>query len=319
MSRDDLLHDLTLAMLYLTSWEEKGPGGPVRRAWKGYDWGVIDRLDSDGLISTSHRAKSAYLSDEACRQAEGIVARLEEAWGRAGGNDVLLAQRPLGVRALRFRVELRLWPGHPCWREIVLPALATFADLHDAIQSAFLWWDYHLHRFELRTRGEDVEIMNAREIAEFEEEWGAGGSRPRRVDSARLLLSDVFPRTRKARYFYDYGDGWEHDIRLVEAIDSYDGELPACTAGAGDAPPEDVAASAGSSTSSGSLATPAIPSTRSLPDGDGVNSTSRSTSRPSTAGCARGRPTSSTARGTNGTRTEATARPFFSPGAPFAE
>ncbi len=240
MSRDDLLHDLTLAMLYLTSWEEKGPGGPVRRSWKSYDWDVINRLDSEGLISTSHRAKSAYLSDEACRRAEEIVARLEEAWGRAGGNDVLLAQRPLGVRAFRLRVELRLWPGHPCWREIVLPALATFADLHDAVQSAFLWWDYHLHRFELRTRGEDVEIMNAREIAEFEEEWGAGGSRPRRVDSASLLLSDVFPRTRKARYFYDYGDGWEHDIRFVEAIDSYDGELPACTAGAGDAPPEDV-------------------------------------------------------------------------------
>ena len=144
------------------------------------------------------------------------------------------------MRAFKFRVELRLWSGHPCWREIVLPASATFADLHDAIQSAFLWWDCHLHRFELRTRGEDVEIMNAREIAEFEGEWGAGDSQPRRIDSARLLLSDVFPRTRKARYFYDYGDGWEHDIRLVEVIDSYDGELPVCTAGAGDAPPEDV-------------------------------------------------------------------------------
>lgn len=240
MSRDDLLHDLTLAMLYLTAWDERGPGGPVRRAWKSYDWDVIDRLDSEGLISTSHRAKSAYLSDEACRRAEEIVTRLEGAWDRADGRGVLIAQRSADVRAFKFRVELRLWPGHPCWREIVLPASAAFADLHNATQSAFLWWDYHLHRFELRTRGEDVEIMNAREIAEFEGEWGAGDSQPRRIDSARLLLSDVFPRTRKARYFYDYGDGWEHDIRLVEVIDSYDGELPVCTAGAGDAPPEDV-------------------------------------------------------------------------------
>lgn len=93
MSRDDLLHDLALAMLYLTSWEEKGPGGPVRRAWKGYDWDAIDRLDSEGLISTSHRAKSAYLSDEACQRAEEIVMRLEESWGCAGGKDVLLACR----------------------------------------------------------------------------------------------------------------------------------------------------------------------------------------------------------------------------------
>ena len=68
--------------------------------------------------------------------------------------------------------------------------------------------------------------MNAREIAEFEGEWGVVDSRPRRIDSERLLLSDVFLRTRKARYFYDYGDGWEHDIRLVEAIDPYDGDVP---------------------------------------------------------------------------------------------
>lgn len=243
MGRADLLHDLTLAMLYLTSWEEKGPDGSVRRSWKSYDWDVIDRLDAEGLIGTSHRAKSAYLSDEACHRAEEIVARLEGAWGHGeegGEKNVLLAPRGTGVRAFKFRVGLRLWPEHPCWREVVLPASATFADLHDAIQSAFLWWDYHLHRFELRTRGEDVEIMDAREIAEFEEEWGASGSHPRRINSAQLLLSDVFPRTRKARYLYDYGDGWEHDIRLVEVIDSYDGELPACTAGVGDAPPEDV-------------------------------------------------------------------------------
>ena len=69
MSRDDLLYDLTFVMLYLTSWEEKGPGGSVRRAWKSYDWDAIDRLDSERLIGTSHRAKSAHLSDEACRRA----------------------------------------------------------------------------------------------------------------------------------------------------------------------------------------------------------------------------------------------------------
>ena len=174
---------------------------------------------------------------------EKIVARLDGAWGHGeegGEKSVLLALRSAGVRAFKFRVDLRLWPGHPCWREIVLPASATFANLHDAIQSALLWWDYHLYRFELRARGEDVEIMDEREIAELEEEWGASGPRPQRVDSARLLLSDVFPRMRKARYFYDYGDGWEHDVRLLEVIDSYDGELPACVAGAGDAPPEDV-------------------------------------------------------------------------------
>ena len=58
-------------MLYLTSWEVKSVDGPVRRAWKSYDWDVIDRLTEEGLIDTSHRAKSAYLSVEMIRSVMG--------------------------------------------------------------------------------------------------------------------------------------------------------------------------------------------------------------------------------------------------------
>ena len=234
MDRDALLHDLTLVMLYLTSWEVKSVDGPVRRAWKSYDWDVIDRLTEEGLIDTSHRAKSVYLSAEACERVEGMLAALESAAGTAEG-----AATEVPVRAFKFRVSLRLWKGHPCWREIVVPATDTFADLHDAIQSAFLWWDYHWSHFELRMGGENVQVMDAFEIEESER-WDTAPPRVRRIDSAELRLDEVFPRTRTARYDYDYGDGWEHDIKFVEAIDGYVGELPVCTAGAGDAPPEDV-------------------------------------------------------------------------------
>ena len=50
----------------------------------------------------------------------------------------------------------------------------------------------------------------------------------------------MLPRSRTARYSYDYGDGWEHRIKLVRTISCYEGEMPVCTDGAGDAPPEDV-------------------------------------------------------------------------------
>ena len=82
--------------------------------------------------------------------------------------------------------------------------------------------------------------MDAREIAELGEEWGVGRPHPRRLASVRLLLSDVFPHARKARYFYDCGDGWKHDVKIPEVIDSYGGELPASVPVPGDAPPEDV-------------------------------------------------------------------------------
>ena len=46
-----------------------------------------------------------------------------------------------------------------------------------------------------------------------------GGSIPKtQVDAHHIRLDDVFPRTRIARYSYDYGDGWEHRVKLVETI-----------------------------------------------------------------------------------------------------
>lgn len=80
MNRDDLLYDLTLAMLRPTSWEEQDLDGPVLRAWKGYDWNTIDRLVDDGLVATRPRIKSAYLTDKGRTRAEEVVLLLERAF-----------------------------------------------------------------------------------------------------------------------------------------------------------------------------------------------------------------------------------------------
>ena len=56
MNENDLVHDLTLMLMYLTSWKEKHAGGQGLRTWKSYDWDVIDHLQDAGLITTSNRA-----------------------------------------------------------------------------------------------------------------------------------------------------------------------------------------------------------------------------------------------------------------------
>jgi hypothetical protein len=38
------------------------------------------------------------------------------------------------------------------WRRLLLRSDATLADLHDVLQTAFGWEDYHLHRFAIRRR-----------------------------------------------------------------------------------------------------------------------------------------------------------------------
>lgn len=79
----DTIKDLTLMLMYLTSWEESlgpslrgkpdhtGPYPKVRFCWKGYDFGILNELTDEGLVNASGRRKSASFN------AEGQAKALE--------------------------------------------------------------------------------------------------------------------------------------------------------------------------------------------------------------------------------------------------
>ena len=71
--RDEAIQDLTIALMFLTSWTERP--GELRRFWKGYDFDTINALAEQGLIMDSRRAKSAYLTDEGVERARRSLAR----------------------------------------------------------------------------------------------------------------------------------------------------------------------------------------------------------------------------------------------------
>lgn len=70
---EEATRDLTLLLMYLTSWEE-GPYG-ARRCWKGYDFDILDEPAEQGLIDDNKRAKSAYLTEDGERRARELLAR----------------------------------------------------------------------------------------------------------------------------------------------------------------------------------------------------------------------------------------------------
>jgi hypothetical protein len=71
-----LLEDLTLLVIYLSSWEEElAPDLTVRQAWKGYLFEVLDALEEKGYISQTRRAKSLTLTEEGILRAQEIQAR----------------------------------------------------------------------------------------------------------------------------------------------------------------------------------------------------------------------------------------------------
>jgi hypothetical protein len=123
------------------------------------------------------------------------------------------------------------------WRTIQVPDDYSFWDLHVAIQDAMGWLDYHLHEFNFKN-GESVV-----RIGMPDEEFG----------DANILLgweTNIKPYFDKigatALYAYDFGDGWEHLIKLEGILLTNAAiQYPICIAGERACPPEDCGGTPG--------------------------------------------------------------------------
>ncbi len=127
----------------------------------------------------------------------------------------------------------------PVWRRILIPADATFRQLHDAIQLTMGWADGHLHDFSTKKwRGMYIEgkitDLQTYEPAPWGDEEQPGDERKVKL---RERLSK--PGDRIA-YEYDFGDSWEHEILLEKIVEPEKGvEYPICIGGKRACPPED--------------------------------------------------------------------------------
>lgn len=72
---DDVIKDLTLLLLYLTSWQEGRSSIKAQRSWKGHPSEVLDELTEDGYIDSSKGAKSVYLTEEGIKKARELMEK----------------------------------------------------------------------------------------------------------------------------------------------------------------------------------------------------------------------------------------------------
>ncbi len=79
---DEILEELTLLMLYLTSFKDKRmfKGEDTLRAWKGYPFEFLNALESKEFIIQSRRAKSVVITDEGVEKAEKIKEKYLKFW-----------------------------------------------------------------------------------------------------------------------------------------------------------------------------------------------------------------------------------------------
>ena len=79
LTREEAIAFLTLALFYLTSWEEHvgGKKGPVvHRAWKSADWDALDFLQDQGFVSFTNKAKSVHITESGMNEAVEILGAL---------------------------------------------------------------------------------------------------------------------------------------------------------------------------------------------------------------------------------------------------
>lgn len=129
------------------------------------------------------------------------------------------------VEVYQFRVYLReISPA--IWRRLLLRSEQTIADMHYTLQIAMGWSDLHLNRFVIH--GKDFGVAHI-------------GGMSFRNDPRTVKLSDFHFRLRERfLYEYDFGDRWEHEIRLEKKLPLDPKQTyPVCIGGSRQAPPED--------------------------------------------------------------------------------
>jgi hypothetical protein len=114
------------------------------------------------------------------------------------------------------------------WRLVEIPVTGSLKMLHDVIQAAMGWHDYHLWHFEVDERRYGVPNP----------EWP-----DRNLGAARnMKLGTLIDRdVRQFNYTYDMGDDWRHTV-VVETVElgEHGTKYPRFVTGEGRCPPEDI-------------------------------------------------------------------------------
>ncbi|MCM8710130.1 DUF6429 family protein [Clostridium sp. SYSU_GA19001] len=72
---DEKIKELTLLLLYLTSWEDDCEPFKCQRSWKGYNFDALNELKNEGYIGGGYKSKSVYFTDEGIKKAEELMCR----------------------------------------------------------------------------------------------------------------------------------------------------------------------------------------------------------------------------------------------------
>jgi hypothetical protein len=133
-------------------------------------------------------------------------------------------------QSLIYQLKISLSGSQPLiWRQIQVPGDITLFKLHFILQIAMGWTNSHLHEF----------IIGSQYYGDPQgDEWDNRGTQ----DEGEYRLEQVIPgKGIQFGYMYDFGDGWQHTIKVEDIFERKDEpHYPTCLDGERACPPEDV-------------------------------------------------------------------------------
>ncbi len=115
-----------------------------------------------------------------------------------------LSPVPAEVPGFRLRLDLR-GAKPPVWRRLELPGDLTLPRVHEVIQAAMGWTDSHLHRFRTGQDHRSAYFVTAVDLDEGEDG----------VLEDDVRLDQLVGAEGDAIWYeYDFGDGWDHVLKI---------------------------------------------------------------------------------------------------------
>lgn len=113
-------------------------------------------------------------------------------------------------------------------RRVEVPLTIRLDRLHLVLQAAMGWANSHLYEIRARDVGWGIP----------DPDWGGG---PLDARKARLIDAVEDTGAKTLRYLYDFGDGWEHTVKIERITSATPGlTYPLLIDASGRCPPEDV-------------------------------------------------------------------------------
>jgi hypothetical protein len=142
-----------------------------------------------------------------------------------------VARRVKQLTRRQYQLRIELHEVQPqVWRRLLVPEDITLIKLNVVLQQVMGWLGGHLHEY----------IVGRLHYGIPDDDWP---SAELMIDERRVRLNTLVESgARRFIYLYDFGDGWEHTVKIEDVvIPTTTGAMKIrCLAGENACPPEDV-------------------------------------------------------------------------------